>query len=68
MPKNKINAGDPSRLSMLKVDKISFPKGGDCPTITVTFEYEPVCCRNEHEMVDALIAVNSLITNNKKER
>ena len=57
----KIEASDPKRLSLLRVDKIQFPKGSDCTVVTVTFEYEPVCCNGQHEMVDALIAVHSLL-------
>jgi len=68
MNKKKIEPRDPSRLSLLRVDKIHLPKGSDCPTVTVTFEYEPACCNGEHEMVDALSAVYSLVKDRKIEK
>lgn len=59
--KKKPEPTSKDRLSLLRVDKISYPKGADCPTVTVTFQYEPNCCSGQHEMVDALAAVYSLV-------
>lgn len=63
--KKNLEPDAPERLSILRVDKIQFPSGSDCPVVTVTFEYEPVCCNGQHEMVDALTAVYSLVKGKK---
>lgn len=64
--KKKKEPNDPSRLSLLRVDRINYPKGSDCPVVTVTFEYEPFCCSDKHEMVNALSAVQKLIDKAKE--
>lgn len=64
--KKPLEASSPKRLSLLRVDKISYPKGSDCPVVTVTFEYEPFCCSDKHEMVNALSAVQKLIDKAKE--
>ena len=64
--KKQLEASSPKRLSLLRVDKISYPKGADCPVVTVTFEYEPTSRHQEQEMVNALGAVYALIKEEKK--
>ena len=61
--KKQLEASSPKRLSLLRVDKISYPKGADCPVVTVTFEYEPTSRQQEREMVNALTAVYALVEN-----
>ena len=62
----KLDPNSPARISLVRVDKISYPKGSDCPVVTVTLEYEPVCCSGKHEMVNALSAVYKLIDEKKE--
>ena len=64
--KIQLEASSPKRLSLVRVDKISYPKGADCPVVTVTFEYEPTSQVQEQEMVNALSAVYALVKDKEK--
>lgn len=64
--RTQLEASSPKRLSLVRVDKISYPKGADCPVVTVTFEYEPTSQVQEQEMVNALSAVYALVKDKEK--
>lgn len=48
----------PERLAIKSIDKTSFTEE-DGLEITVTFSYDAWCCRESHELVDAVIAMET---------